>query len=54
MFRIRRETFSFILCKTEHYIPKKETAETPIIPSKCLGVCLYKLAMGDYYCTISY
>ena len=52
-FRVSRVTFNFLLPKIEHDITKKETAETPISASKGLVVCLYKLARGDYYHTIS-
>ena len=51
--RVSRETFNFLLSKIEHDITKKETAETLISASKRLAVCLYKLARGDYYYTIS-
>ena len=52
-FRISRETFNFILPKIRHDIEKRETAETPVSPELRLAVCLYKLARGDYYYTIS-
>ena len=45
---VSKETFPFIilkiLCKPEWPI----TAEEPISPECCLGICLYRVGQGDY------
>lgn len=52
-FRISKATFSFILGKVRPYLERKTVNEDPISPECRLGICLYRLARGDYYYTIA-
>ena len=52
-FRISKATFTFILGKIRPYLERKTINEDPISPECRLGVCLYRLARGDYYYTIA-
>ena len=51
-FRIGRNTFYYILEQIRERIVKEEVTETPICPEMRLGICLYKLARGDYNFTV--
>ena len=50
-FRVSRTTFSFILSRVRHKLERK-TLE-PVSPECRLGLCLYRLARGDYFYIIS-
>lgn len=52
-FRISKRTFKYILGKIEHDLLRQTLTEEPLSPAFRLGVCLYRLARGDYYYTIS-
>ena len=52
-FRISRTTFQFILDHIKHDIQHDVVTETPISPECRLGICLYRLARGDYFYTIA-
>ena len=52
-FRISRTTFQFILDHIKHGIQHDVVTETPISPECRLGICLYRLAIGDYFYTIA-
>ena len=52
-FRVSRQTFSFILCQIRGDIEKDSLTEASISPECRLGICLYRLAKGDYLYTIS-
>ena len=52
-FRISRATFDFILEKIRHRLQRETKSEDPISPEERLAICLYRLARGDYYFTIS-
>ncbi|CAB3997762.1 Hypothetical predicted protein [Paramuricea clavata] len=52
-FRVSRPTFTFILDRIRHAIQHKTVNEEPISPECRLGICLYRLARGDYYYTIA-
>ena len=52
-FRISRGTFQFILEHIKHDIQHDVVTEEPISPECRLGICLYRLARGDYYYTIA-
>ena len=47
-FRLSRSTFTFALSHIRHKFVKEYVAEEPISPKKRLGICLYRLARGDY------
>ena len=49
-FRVSRGTFQFIL---RHVLERDTVNEDPISPECRLAICLYRLARGDYYYTIS-
>ena len=48
-----RNVFTLILGKIEHELDKAVVTEEPISPACRLGICLYRLARGDYYYTLS-
>ena len=48
-----RNVFTLILGKIEHELDKTVVTEEPISPACRLGICLYRLARGDYYYTLS-
>lgn len=52
-FRISKNTFSFILSRIRHDLERKTINEDPISPECRLGICLYRLARGDYHYTIA-
>ena len=52
-FRISRATFDFILEKIRHRLQRETKSKDPISPEERLAICLYRLARGDYYFTIS-
>ena len=52
-FRISRNIFSTILAKIRHNLEKSARTEEPISPECRLAICLYRLARGDYYYTLS-
>ena len=52
-FRVSRGTFQFILCRIRHVLERDAVNEDPISPECRLAICLYRLARGDYYYTIS-
>ena len=52
-FRVSRQTFSFILCQIRGDIEKDSLTEASISQECRLGICLYRLARGDYLYTIS-
>ena len=52
-FRISRSTFQFILSRIRHVLERDTINEEPISPECRLAICLYRLARGDYYYTIS-
>ena len=51
-FRMPRNVFMLILGKIEHELDKTVVTEEPISPACRLGICLYRLARGDYYYTL--
>lgn len=52
-FRITRETFWYILSKIQIRLDRQTVTEDPISPACRLAICLYRLARGDYFYTIS-
>ena len=52
-FRVSRPTFNFILSRIRHRLLKQVITEEPISPEERLGICLYRLARGDYHFTIA-
>ena len=52
-FRLSRGTFQFILSRIRHVLERDTVNEDPISPECWLAICLYRLARGDYYYTIS-
>lgn len=52
-FRVSKDTFTFIPGRIRHDLERKTVNEDPISPECRLGICLYRLARGDYYYTIS-
>ena len=52
-FRVTRDTFKYILSKIFNNLQKKTVTEDPVTPECRLGVCLYRLARGDYYYTLA-
>lgn len=52
-FRISRSTFQFILSRIRHVLERDTINEEPISPECRLAICLYRLARGDYYYTLS-
>ena len=52
-FRISRGTFDFILEKIRHRHQRETKTEDPFGPEERLAICLYRLARGDYYFTVS-
>ena len=52
-FRISKGSFSFILSRIRHVLERDTINEQPISPECRLGICLYRLARGDYYYTIA-
>ena len=52
IFRVSREIFTNILGFIRN-LQREYLCETPISPEERLGICLYRLARGDYYQTIS-
>ena len=51
-FRLSRSTFTFVLSQIRHKLVEEYVAEEPISPEKRLGICLYRLARGDYMYTM--
>lgn len=51
--RISREMFRYILSKIETRLLRQTMTEDPISPEIRLAMCLYRLARGDYFYTIS-
>ena len=52
-FRVSRGTFQFILSRIRHVLQRDTVNEDPISLECRLAICLYRLARGDYYYTIS-
>ena len=52
-FCLSHSTFTFILSHKRHKLVKEYVAEEPISPEKRLGICLYRLARGDYLYTVA-
>lgn len=52
-FRVSKGTFVFILSRIRHELERDTVSECPISPECRLGICLYRLARGDYFYTIS-
>ena len=52
-FRLSRSTFTFVLSHIRHKLVKEYIAEEPISPEKRFGICLYRLARGDYLCAVA-
>ena len=52
-FRVKRETFQFILEQIRPLLERETTVEEPVSPECRLAICLYRLARGDYYYTIA-
>ena len=52
-FRISRSTFQYILSRIRHIHERDTINEEPISPKCRLAICLFRLARGDYYYTIS-
>ena len=52
-FRVLRKTFSFILERIHPALERKTYAEDPIEPAFRPAICLYRLARGTYYHTLS-
>lgn len=52
-FRVSRDIFTMILGKIECDLEKKTMSEQPVSPACRLAICLYRLARGDYYYTLS-
>ena len=52
-FRVSCGTFQFILSRIRHVLQRDTVNEDPISPECRLAICLYRLARGDYYYTIS-
>ena len=52
-FRVTRKTFQNILQPIRRRLAKETINEEPVSPEERLAVCLYRLARGDYYHTIS-
>ena len=52
-FRVSKDTFIFILNSICNELVRKTVNECPISPECCLSICLYRLARGDYYYTLS-
>ena len=52
-FQVSKDTFIFILSRICHELEREAVNEDPISPECRLGICLYRLARGDYYYTIS-
>ena len=48
-----KDTFNNILGRIRHDLERKTVNEDPISPECRLGICLYRLARGDDYYTIS-
>ena len=48
-----RNVFMVILGKIQHELEKNTVTEQQITPACRLGICLYRLARGDYYYTLS-
>ena len=47
-FCLSYSTFMFVLSHIWRKLVKEYIAEEPVSPEKCLGICLYHLARGDY------
>lgn len=52
-FRISKDTFNFILSRIRKHLERCTVNEDPVSPECRLGICLYRLARGDYYYTIA-
>ena len=52
-FRLSRSTYTFVLSHVRYKLVKEYVAEEPISPEKRLGICLYRLARGDYLYTVA-
>ena len=52
LFRVLRSTFLFFLGYIRHDLLRDTVCEEPISPECRLAICLYRLAGGDYLCTI--
>ena len=52
-FRVSKDTFTFILSRIRHDLERDKINEEPVSPECRLGICLYRLARGGYYYTIS-
>ena len=52
-FRITRATFWYILSKIQIRLDRQTVMEDPVSPTWRLAICLYRLARGDYFYTIS-
>lgn len=52
-FRISQDTFRFTLSRIGHELEREKINEEPVWPECRLGICLYRLAKGDYEYTIA-
>ncbi len=52
-FQVSKYTFIFILSRICHELEREAVNEDPISPECHLGICLYRLARGNYYYIIS-
>ena len=53
-FRVKRDTFDFLVQEVRHLLQKQPTRMNPepVIPEKQLAICLYRLAHGSSYSTV--
>ena len=51
--RVSRETFLYILDAIRPDLERESVGGSPLSPELRLGICLYRLARGDYYYTIA-
>lgn len=52
-FRVSRNIFNFVLNGIANNLRKATRTELPVSPACRLAICLYRLARGDYYYTLS-
>ena len=53
-FRVKRDTFDFLVQEVRHLLEKQPTCMNPkpVTPEKQLAICLYRLAHGSSYSTV--
>ena len=51
--RVSRGTFLYILDAIRPDLERESVGGSPLSPELRLGICLYRLARGDYYYTIA-